>query len=397
MTSTTMEQRKEETINRKDSFLGLFATAIVIVFLIWISYLFLAHSLVSDALKTYLPKGLFDSKGNIELGTLGDYFGALNTLFAGLAFAGLIVTIRQQSKDLQATKDEMQKQTSQFKEQNQQNKIAQIKEDIYNRISLIKQIERDIKIFSWENGNRTVIVGTHAIETLGNNILHITSELFPDEEDLREAINITSITNDCLSYACSFLYLDAWLNSICLLLDDVDQSFNIVEDERERDILKYRYWRMVLKSSNMSLIPILYANHDTYLQYPIVEHLRKINIIEGKTLSGGITEAKKRELLYSILCNFPGDNADVVVFDILNKWREYKGWPLATMMKAQSVSSPRSYVCSIDELREDPLIQQQMYESQADRLINVTGGSANSQAAACVAFRGHRGHVIKLT
>lgn len=385
--SMTMEQRKEETINRKDSFLGVFTIAIIIVILIWISYLFLAHILVPEALKTYLPKGLFDPKGNIELGTLGDYFGALNTLFAGLAFAGLIVTIRQQSKDLQATKDEMHKQTSQFKEQNQQTKITQIKEDIYNRISLIKQIEREIEIFSWENGEKSILRGAHAIEILGNNILAITSKLFPDIEDTKNAINITSITNDCLSYACSFQYIDAWLNSICLLLDDIDKSFNIVEEEGEREILKTRYWRMVLKASNMSLIPILYANHDTYLQYPIVEHLRRIKVIEERTLSQGLIDSKKRILLYSILCNLPGENADSIVYDIANQWRVHKGWPpFCPMMKAHSISDPYSYDCSIDELRNDPLIRQQIREELADRLIYVTEGSANSQIADYVVF-----------
>lgn len=42
-----------------------------------------------------------------EKGTFGDCFGALNAVFAGCAFAGLIVTIRQQSADLQATREEM--------------------------------------------------------------------------------------------------------------------------------------------------------------------------------------------------------------------------------------------------------------------------------------------------
>lgn len=369
---------KKETINRKESFFKVFAIATIIVILIWISYLFLAHNLIPDALKTYLPEGLFDSKGNLELGTLGDYFGALNTLFAGLAFAGLIVTIRQQSWDLQATKEEMQNQTSQFKEQNQQIKIAQIKEDIYNRISLIKQIEAEIEIFSLKHKEKTVIKGAHAIAELGTNILAITTKLFPDKEDPRHVINITSITNDCLSYVCSFQYLDAWLNSICLLLDDIDKNFNIVEDERERDILKCRYWRMVLKSSNMSLIPILYANHDTYLQYPIVEHLRKINIIEERALSGGIIDPKKRELLYAILCNLPGVNEDKVVFDIINQWREYKGWPLSSMMMAQAISSPNDYDCSIDELKTDPFIRQQIQEERANSSINVTICSTNS-------------------
>ena len=106
--------------------------------------------------------------------------------------------------------------------------------------------------------------------------------------------------------------------------------------------------------------------------------------------SAGIIEAKKRELLYSIICNFPRDNPDDVVHDVGNKWREYKGWPLTDRMKVQRISSPRSHICSIDELKDDPLIRQQIRESLADRLINETEGSANSQAAACVVFHPYK-------
>lgn len=34
-------------------------------------------------------------------GQFGDLFGSVNALFSGLAFAGLIITIRQQHKDLE--------------------------------------------------------------------------------------------------------------------------------------------------------------------------------------------------------------------------------------------------------------------------------------------------------
>lgn len=41
-------------------------------------------------------------------GTFGDFFGALNTLFSGLAFAILISTIRLQKQELQLQREEMQ-------------------------------------------------------------------------------------------------------------------------------------------------------------------------------------------------------------------------------------------------------------------------------------------------
>ena len=358
----------------------------LIVFCLWLVYMLTACFFWVLGARLF-PSSICDNDGRFEIGTFGDAFGALNALFAGLAFAGIIVTIRQQSADLKATKDEMEKQTSQFKEQNQQTKIAQIKEDIYNRISLIKQIEKEIEIYSWKNGEKTIIKGAHAVEELGSNILQITSKLFPDEEDSRHAINITSVTNDCLCYACSFQFLDAWLNSICLLLDDIDKSFNLIEDENERNALKYRYWRIVLKSSNMSLVPILYANHDTYLQYPIVEKLRRTKVIEERTLSQSVTDSKKRSLLFSILCNLPGADSDAIVYDIANQWRKYKGWlPFCPMMKAQSISSPFSYDCTIDELKKDPLIRQQIREELADTYINVTVCSTNSLANSCMVF-----------
>lgn len=42
-------------------------------------------------------------------GTFGDTFGVPNTLFSGLAFAGLIITILYQQKELALTRDEMAK------------------------------------------------------------------------------------------------------------------------------------------------------------------------------------------------------------------------------------------------------------------------------------------------
>ena len=60
-----------------------------------------------------------------ERGTFGDKFGAVNSLFSGLAFAGLIYTIylqqeelRLQREELRQTREEMARQTREFDEQN---------------------------------------------------------------------------------------------------------------------------------------------------------------------------------------------------------------------------------------------------------------------------------------
>lgn len=46
--------------------------------------------------------------GQLDKGTFGDAFGALNTLFSGLAFAILIATIRLQKTELQLQREEME-------------------------------------------------------------------------------------------------------------------------------------------------------------------------------------------------------------------------------------------------------------------------------------------------
>lgn len=43
------------------------------------------------------------------MGTIWDSFGAINALFSGLAFAGLIYTIFLQMKELELTRDELRK------------------------------------------------------------------------------------------------------------------------------------------------------------------------------------------------------------------------------------------------------------------------------------------------
>lgn len=49
-----------------------------------------------------------------DRGTFGDMFGAVNSLFSGLAFATLIYTVLQQRAELQATREEMKQQSREW-------------------------------------------------------------------------------------------------------------------------------------------------------------------------------------------------------------------------------------------------------------------------------------------
>lgn len=84
-------------------------------------------------------------------GLFGDLFGAVNALFSGLAFAGLIITIRQQHKDLdyqrqaiEQTNEEMQNQTEEFEKQNATFKKQQFENTFFKMLEVQQNIVNDL-------------------------------------------------------------------------------------------------------------------------------------------------------------------------------------------------------------------------------------------------------------
>lgn len=65
-------------------------------------------------------KDFITSEAVTEMGVFGDSFGALNTLFSGLAFTGIIVSIFIQSEELKATREELEATRYEMKNQGEQ-------------------------------------------------------------------------------------------------------------------------------------------------------------------------------------------------------------------------------------------------------------------------------------
>ena len=83
----------------------------------------------------------------INRGTFGDMFGAVNALFSGLAFAGLIVTLLYQKEELQLqreelaeTRKELNAQKLEFQEQNKTMKRQRFENTFFNMLSLQQEI-----------------------------------------------------------------------------------------------------------------------------------------------------------------------------------------------------------------------------------------------------------------
>lgn len=138
----------------KDSSVIHLLIGTILILLVWWSYLTCSTWLpttIRDFLHAHIPVGLHNQQTTIEFGTFGDYFGALNCLFAGLAYAAVFVSIRQQSKSINIQQNELKAQLTEMansvkvaKAQHELQREYQFSDEFYRRINLLKMIEKDI-------------------------------------------------------------------------------------------------------------------------------------------------------------------------------------------------------------------------------------------------------------
>lgn len=95
-----------------------------------------------------------------ERGTFGDMFGAVNALFSGLAFAGLIITLLYQKEELKLqreelaqTREELKGQREEFEEQNKTMKRQRFENTFFNMLSLQQEIVANLSYEYYVNPN----------------------------------------------------------------------------------------------------------------------------------------------------------------------------------------------------------------------------------------------------
>ena len=95
-----------------------------------------------------------------DRGTFGDKFGAINALFSGLAFAGLIVTLLYQKEELKLqreelaqTREELKGQREEFEEQNKTMKRQRFENTFFNMLSLQQEIVANLSYEYYVNSN----------------------------------------------------------------------------------------------------------------------------------------------------------------------------------------------------------------------------------------------------
>ena len=95
-----------------------------------------------------------------DQGTFGDKFGAVNALFSGLAFAGLIVTLLYQKEELKLqreelaqTREELKGQREEFEEQNKTMKRQRFENTFFNMLSLQQEIVANLSYEYYASSN----------------------------------------------------------------------------------------------------------------------------------------------------------------------------------------------------------------------------------------------------
>lgn len=78
-------------------------------------------------------------------GIFGDMFGAVNALFSGLAFAGLILTLILQRNELSLQRDELEQTRNEFVEQNKTMKRQRFENTFFNLMSLHQNITDNLE------------------------------------------------------------------------------------------------------------------------------------------------------------------------------------------------------------------------------------------------------------
>lgn len=123
---------KKRTMKTKNIFLLAFATILVI----WTAYPFL----ISNA----IVKPLLPNNNWAKLGTIGDSFGALNTLFSGLALAGLAVTISLQASELRKLQRKESETAALVSEQSKIMKVTALLHYLNNEIDFLERQSKDL-------------------------------------------------------------------------------------------------------------------------------------------------------------------------------------------------------------------------------------------------------------
>ncbi|MEK3776638.1 hypothetical protein MHB85_19250 [Paenibacillus sp. FSL K6-4396] len=192
----------------------------------------------------FVPK-LYDAQ-SLEAGTFGDMFGAVNALFSGLAFAGLIYTITVQRQELTLQREAIKMQTEELKLQREE--TARSADQLEGQKYLLnfetamrivddllkKRIERLGAIIAQTDTGR--VIGLSALKSMVRN-----KNIPESNRYIQDYLNITFYILQLISiYELTGLQRKVLYDMLEMVIQDVEIEFIVraIDDENLLGLLK---------------------------------------------------------------------------------------------------------------------------------------------------------------
>ena len=164
----------------------------------------------------YIDNNIHPSNCNTAVedarGTFGDKFGAVNSLFAGLAFAGIIFTIFLQRKELQLQRKELEATREVFEKQNEMLSQEKFENTFFQMLSLFHSIVNSLDVRK-KKDNSIVKTGRDCFEYFFKELQKSIDNQI-DKKNLiistqgGELLNRNTVSNECYINAYDIVYLD---------------------------------------------------------------------------------------------------------------------------------------------------------------------------------------------
>lgn len=120
-----------------------------------------------------------------KAGVFGDSFGVLTSLFSGLAFSGMIITILLQKEELKLQRQELTYTRQEIKEQKDIFRIQSFNDSFYRLLSFYKQNLSEVSIFTEEYNKRLngIEALSYLLKKLQNSFAQYKFQRYPENED----------------------------------------------------------------------------------------------------------------------------------------------------------------------------------------------------------------------
>lgn len=285
-----------------------------------------------------LLKSHTNAQSVVGLGEYGDIYGGLNTLFTGLAFVGLVVTILLQRQEMKETREEFEAQTEQFEEQTrllneqieEQKRAnekqfqlaidAQHKEELFKRLEYIKRLETEISIENayavwrgndWERKVQNTFNGERALLLMYFTCTGFLEAINSPKELTKVEIN--QIQEEQTSLYLVVAKLSAWLIDLYDFMKDANRYF-----EHNRDEVS-KFWRLVLNplSSESRALLLMLCGKPMPAECIEAAFEEKILSINPDVFHSIFLDEKAKSLLWQYA------NLEIFVEDAKEEWQEY--------------------------------------------------------------------------